>query len=131
MAQPLGASTTATGRIGAQIGTVTVAADYVLGAGWGATGSVTDVRTGSHDQAGQFTITAAGGSYAQATATITLTFKDGAYPAAPRTVIITNVNGVAIDTGHNSYTCSTTALVIAYKVLPAAGTYTFDYLVVA
>lgn len=131
MAQKQGASSTTSGRVGAEIGTATAAADYVLGVGWGATGSVTDVRTGSNDQAGQFTITAAGGSYAQATATVTLTFKDGAYASAPRTVIITNVNAVAIDTGHTSYTCSTTALVITYKVLPAAGTYTFDYLVVA
>ena len=64
------------------------------------------------------------------TATVTITFKS-AYAATPRAVIVTCVNGVAIDTGHVSYAVTTTSLVLTYKVLPAAGAYTFDYLVIA
>lgn len=100
-----------------------------VGVGWGATGSAA-LSTGANDVAGQVVVTAAGGTYAQATATVTLTFGK-AYATAPRAVLITCVNDVAIDTGHASYTVSTTALVITYKVLPAAGTYTFNYACVA
>lgn len=100
-----------------------------VGAGWGATGSAA-LSTGANDVAGQVVVTAAGGTYAQATATVTITFGKP-YATAPRAVLISCVNAVAIDTGHASYTVSTTALVITYKVLPAAGAYTFNYLVVA
>ncbi len=41
------------------------------------------------------------------------------------------MNAVSIDTGHVSYAVTTTALTLTYKVLPAAGAYTFDYLCVA
>ena len=117
------------GRLDASSGTAVAAADFAVGAGWGATGSVTNVRTGSNDQAGSFTITAAGGSYAQATATIVLTFKDGAYASAPRAVHVSMSNAVALDTGHATWSCTTTALTITYLVLPAAGAYTFTYTV--
>ncbi len=100
-----------------------------VGAGWGATRSAA-LTTGANDVAGQVVVTAAGGTYAQATATVTITF-GSAYAATPRAVLLSMVNEVAIDTGHASYTVSTTALVITYKVLPAAGAYTFDYLVIA
>lgn len=100
-----------------------------VGLGWGATGSAA-LTTGANDVAGQVVVTAAGGTYAQATATVTITFGK-AYATAPRSVQITNSNAVAIDTGHTSYAVTTTALVITYKVLPAAGAYTFDYLCIA
>jgi len=100
-----------------------------VGVGWGATGSAA-LTTGANDVAGQVVVTAAGGTYAQATATVTITFGK-AYAVAPRAVLISCVNNVAIDTGHASYAVTTTALTITYKVLPAAGAYTFDYLCVA
>lgn len=100
-----------------------------VGVGWGATGSAA-LTTGANDVAGQVVVTAAGGTYVQATATVTITFAK-AYATAPRAVILSMVNSVAIDTGHASYAVTTTALVITYKVLPAAGTYTFDYLCIA
>lgn len=100
-----------------------------VGVGWGATGSAA-LSTGANDVAGQVVVTAAGGTYVQATATVTITF-GRAYATAPRAVLISCVNDVAIDTGHASYVATTTSLVITYKVLPAAGTYTFDYLCVA
>ncbi|MBK7823413.1 MAG: hypothetical protein IPJ61_20720 [Tessaracoccus sp.] len=106
-------------------GTPTVA----VGAGWGATGSAA-LTTGANDVAGQVVVTAAGGTYAQATATVTITFATS-YAAAPRAVIVTCVNAVAIDTGHVSYAVTADALVLTYKVLPAAGAYTFDYLCIA
>lgn len=100
-----------------------------VGVGWGATGSAA-LSTGANDVAGQVVVTAAGGTYAQATATVTITFGK-AYATAPRAVLISCVNDVAIDTGHASYAVTTTALTITYKVLPAAGTYTFNYVCIA
>jgi len=117
------------GQITATGNTALAAGNVAIAAGWGATGSVA-ITSGANDVAGQLVVTAAGGSYAQATATITITFTS-AWATAPRAVLISCVNDVAIDTGHASYTVSTTALVITYKVLPAAGTYTFDYLCIA
>jgi methionine-rich copper-binding protein CopC len=105
------------------------APSVAVGVGWGATGSAA-LTTGANDVAGQVVVTAAGGTYAQATATVTITFGTP-YATAPRSVQITNSNAVAIDTGHTSYSVSTTALTITYKVLPAAGVYTFDYLCIA
>ena len=117
------------GQITAEGQTALAAGNLAVGVGWGATGSAV-FTSGANDVAGQVVVTAAGGTYAQATATVTITFAS-AYATAPRAVILSMVNAVAIDTGHASYAVTTTALVITYKVLPAAGVYTFDYLVVA
>lgn len=117
------------GQISAEGQTALAAGNLAVGAGWGATGSAV-FTSGANDVAGQVVVTAAGGTYAQATATVTITFAS-AYASTPRSAIITNVNAVAIDTGHTSYVLTTTSLVITYKVLPAAGAYTFDYLIVA
>jgi len=105
------------------------APSVAVGVGWGATGSAA-LTTGANDVAGQVVVTAAGGTYAQATATVTITFGTP-YATAPRSVIVTCVNAVSIDTGHVSYAVTTTALTLTYKVLPAAGAYTFDYLCIA
>lgn len=117
------------GQITAEGQTALTASNLAVGAGWGATGSAV-FTSGANDVAGQVVVTAAGGTYAQATATVTITFAS-AYATAPRAVILSMVNAVAIDTGHASYAVTTTALVITYKVLPAAGVYTFDYLCIA
>ena len=117
------------GQVTAEGQTDLAAGDVAIGAGWGTTGTKA-ITSGSNDVAGQIVVTASGASFAQATATVVITFKS-AYVTAPRTVIATCVNGVAIDTGHVSYAVTTTSLVLTYKVLPAAGAYTFDYLVVA
>ncbi|MDQ5978311.1 MAG: hypothetical protein QG602_1285 [Verrucomicrobiota bacterium] len=119
----------ARGQITAEGNAALAAAQLAVGAGWGATGSAV-FTSGANDVAGQVVVTAAGGTYAQATATVTITFKS-AYAATPRAVIVSCVNAVAIDTGHVSYAVTTTSLVLTYKVLPAAGAYTFDYLVIA
>ena len=117
------------GQVTATGQTALGAGDVAIGAGWGTTATKA-ITTGANDVAGQVVVTAAGGTYAQATATVTITFKS-AYAATPRAVIVSCVNAVAIDTGHVSYAVTTTSLVLTYKVTPAAGAYTFDYLVIA
>src|SRR5438132_1190187 len=67
-------------------GTPVVAADFALGAGFGSTSPVA-VVAGSDDRHGQIAITCSGSGFAQATATVTLTFKDGGYGAAPFAVV--------------------------------------------
>lgn len=117
------------GQITATGQTALAGGGLAVGAGWGVSGSAV-FTSGANDVAGQVVVTAAGGTYAQATATVTITFAS-AYATAPRAVILSMVNNVAIDTGHASYVVTTTSLVITYKVLPAAGAYTFDYLCIA
>ena len=123
-----GASSTAGGVLSGNIGTALVAGDVAIGAGWGATGTKA-ITAGANSQRGQIVVTAAGGSYAQATATIVITFPDP-YTTAPNVALVTMSNAVALDTGHATWTCTTTALTITYLVLPAAGVYTFNYALV-
>lgn len=118
MAQAQGVSTTASGRIDGSLGTVhTTTAAFVLGAGWGA--STMAITSGSTDQRGELTITCAtGGGLAQATATVTMTFLDGAYAAAPWPLTNSD-NDNSIDTGRFAVTSrSTTAVVWTFSVLP-------------
>lgn len=131
MAQPQGSSSTAGGRLDGSIGTAAVAADFALGAGWGA--STVAVASGSNAQRGQITITCAtGGGLAQATATCTFTFPDGAYASAPW-VIPFSTNDNSIDTGRWAVTTrSTTSVVLTFSVLPVnAKIYVMNYLIVA
>lgn len=118
------------GQITATGNTALAAGNIALGAGWG--GTTVAITSGANDVAGQLVLTCAtGGGLAQATATITITFAT-AYSATPRAVLISCSNDNSIDTGHTSYTVSTTALVITFLVLPVnTKIYTFDYLVVA
>lgn len=119
------------GRIDASSGTALVAGDVALGAGWGNT-ATKSITAGSNDQAGQIVVTSGGAGQSQATATVVITFSDGAYASTPRTAIVTTTNDNSIDTGHAKYTVSTTALTITFNVLPVdTKIYTFNYLVVA
>ena len=131
MAQPQGNTSTAGGRLDGSIGTAAVAGDFALGAGWGA--STVAVTSGSNAQRGEITITCAtGGGLAQATATCTFTFPDGAYASAPWVIPhSTNTNGV--DTGKWAVTTrSTTSVVLTFSVLPVnAAVYKLQYLIVA
>lgn len=133
MPQPEGSSSTNTGRIGAQIGTAAVAADFALGAGWGNTASVV-VTAGSNDQAGIITVTSAGTGQAQATANVTFTFKDGAYAAIPRAALITlmSSSNAVTESQPTQGAVSATVLSWRHSVLPvAAATYKFSYVVIA
>lgn len=120
------------GRLEAMAGTAITSANIALGVGWGDGSTAVAVRSGSNDQAGQISVTSAGANQAQATATVTLTFTDGAYSTAPRTVLITTTNNNSIDTGHVTYTCSTTALVMTFSLLPVdTKVYVFNYAVIS
>ena len=101
------------GQISAEGQTDLAAGDVAIGAGWGTTGTKA-ITSGSNDVAGQIVVTASGASFAQATATVVITFKS-AYAPAPRTVIAT-----------------TTALTLSFSVLPVdTKIYKINYLVVA
>lgn len=133
MPQPEGNSSASTGRIGAQIGTPAVAANFALGAGWGTTASVS-VGAGSNDQAGTITITSAGTGQAQATADVTFTFADGAYAATPRAALLSllNSSNAVNEAGQTNGSVSTTQLIWRHGVLPVATkTYKYAYVVIA
>lgn len=100
-------------------GTAVVAGDFVLGAGWGSTGSAT-VTAGSTDQGGELVITASGSSYAQATATVVFTFKDGAFPRAPVYLVTSSTDQSLTEVGGWAQTSTTTALTLTYGVLPVS-----------
>ena len=129
MAQPTGIISADGGRLDASLGTVLAAGNVALGAGWGA-GTVA-ITEGSNDQAGVLTVTAVtGGGLAQATATITVTFADGAYLFAP-VVLATVTSTSSIDEGHVVATSTTTGFVLTFSVLPVTTKlYRFTYAVI-
>ena len=132
MPQPQGSSSTAGGRLDGSIGTAVAASNFAFGAGWGAS-TVSAVATGSTDQRGQITITCAtGGGLAQATATLTFTFADGAYASAPW-IIPHSTNSNGVDTGKWDVTTrTTTTVVLTFSVLPVnAATYKLGWIIVA
>lgn len=134
MAQKQGSSSTVSGRVGAEVGTVVTSANIALGAGWGTTASIAMTNALSNDQAGTFTITSSGTGQAQATANVTLTFIDGAYEGVPRAAIVTlqSSSNAVTEAQPTQVTSSTTALSWRHSVLPvAAATYRYSYLVVA
>jgi hypothetical protein len=105
------------GRLDASSGTALAAGDVAIGAGWGTTATKA-ITAGSNDQAGQIVVTSSGASQAQATATVVITFADGAYASTPRCVLVTTTNDNSIDTGHCTYSVTTTALTITFSLLP-------------
>ena len=64
-------------------GTVLVAGDFALGAGWGSTASIAFGGASAYDTHGYFAVTAGGAGIA-ANPNVVLTFKDGAFPQADR-----------------------------------------------
>ena len=114
------------GQISAEGQTALVAGDVAIGAGWGTTATKA-ITSGSNDVAGQIVVTSSGASQAQATATVVITFTT-AYATAPRTVIVTTTNDNSIDTGHATYSVTTTALTITFSLLPVdTKVYKFNY----
>lgn len=132
MAQKQGSSSSSGGRVDGSIGTPIAAADIALGAGWGTTASVV-VDAGSNDQRGVLTVTSAGTGQAQATADVTLTFKDGAYAATPFAIVTLLSSSNAVNEAQpTNASCSTTALAFRHSVLPVATkTYKYAYHVIA
>ena len=129
MPQPQGPKTTRGGRLSCEVGTDLVAGNVALGAGWG--DGTLAITAGSNDVAGKLVVTAiTGGGLAQATATITVTFADGAYNAAPF-IIVTTTNDNSIDTGHATWTSTTTGFVLTFSLLPVTTKiYSFTYAVI-
>jgi hypothetical protein len=108
-------------------GTALVAGDFAISAGWGTTATKT-VGANSRDSGGNITIGSAGTGQA-ANPTITLTFKDGAFGAAPRALVVRN-GGVTL-ASVPTWTTTTTTLVITFNGTPvAANNYGFEWLVV-
>lgn len=134
MAQKQGNQSSEGGRLDGSLGTAVVAADFAIGAGWGGT-ATKSVRSGSTDQRGIITITASATTPAQATATIALTFADGAYASTPaffQWTLLSCDNAVAEPNSFSAQACTTTALTCTFGTLPVATkVYVFSYLVIA
>jgi hypothetical protein len=132
MAQLQGNNSTDGGRLDGSIGTAIAASDIALGVGWGSTGAVA-VSAGSNDQRGEFTITAGGTGLAQATATVALTFADGAYASTPFAICqLAESSNAVTEAQPTVVAATTTALSFTHSVLPVtAKTYRYIYHVVA
>lgn len=129
MAQPLIPAAITGHRLNGSHGTALAAGDFALGAGWGTT-PVLAITAGSNDMRGKFTITC-DATAAQATATVTITFKDGAFAAAPFATVTMFSDNAITDSGSVRATTTTTTLVITCDVLPVdTKVYTFHYHVV-
>lgn len=102
-------------RIGS-VGSLVVAGDFALSAGFGSTASVS-VTAGSTDMAGKATVTSAGTGQG-ANPTCTLTFKDGAFPQAPFAVACRT--GGSQLTVPVTVTTTTTTMVITIIGTPSA-----------
>ncbi len=134
MAQKQGNSSSDGGRLDGSLGTAVAAGNVAIGAGWGGTAAAA-IRSGSTDQRGVITITASATTPAQATATIALTFADGAYASAPpffQWTLLSCDNAVAEPNSFSAQACTTTALTCTYGTLPVATkVYVFGYCVIA
>lgn len=107
-------------------GILLVAADFALSAGWGLAASVA-VGAFSTDQRGMITVTSAGVGQG-VNPTITLTFKDGAWPLAP--FALSKMEGGTGAITNTTETTTTTTLVITFLGTPVATlTYTFDWII--
>jgi hypothetical protein len=104
-------------------GQVTVASNTVQGVGWGATKSFTVAGVETRPT---FTIVSAGGTYAQATATMTHTFPGGAYSKIPN-VFARVVSGS--DLGIIISSVTTTGYILTAAVVPAGATTVVEVIV--
>lgn len=130
MAQNQGRKSNDGGRVDGSLGTALAAGNVAIGAGWGTTATAA-ITTGSNDQRGQIVVTSSGTGQAQATATVVITFADGAWASAPW-AIVTTTNDNSIDTGHVTWSSTTTALTLTFSLLPVdTKIYKISYLCVA
>lgn len=110
------------------IGTVHVAGDYALSAGWGTSPSVSAIA--ARDTGGRVTITAGTGA-PTANPTVTLTWKDGTWTTIP-SVVVSRGDIVAPATATWAMTtASATAPVFTFLGTPVASSvYVLDFLAV-
>ncbi len=115
--------TTQTKRLkGGVGGTALVAGDFVLSAGWGTTASVSAISATDHG--GKFQVNAAGTGFA-ADCTVTMTFKDGAWPVAPVAIVKRNGGNGTVEA---TWTTTTTTMVLSYSGVPInGGVYIFNF----
>ena len=140
MAQAQGTSSSSAGRLdGSLTNTSLAAADtaIVLGAGWGTTATFA-VAPGSNDQRGVVTVTSSGTGQAQATANVTLTFKDGTYALLVASYVPTLIvslqsssNSAAEPQPTNVAATLTTATWRAGALPVAAATYRYAWGIIA
>ena len=126
MAQNIGRSNK---RLDGSDGAVLAAGNIALGVGWGDSAATVTITAGSNAQRGRISILTAGSNQAQATATIVLTFPDGAWPAAPFCLQKETTNDNSL-TNHTAFTVTTTTTTATFThtVLPVTGkNYVLDY----
>ena len=134
MTQQQGNKVTSAGRLdGSLQREVLTSANFALGVGWGDGAVVITVAEGSTDQRGSVSIKSVGSNQAQATATVVLTFADGAYASTPFALVSLNNNDNAVTTAQpQAVAATTTTLSWTQAVLPVANkTYTFAWAVIA
>jgi hypothetical protein len=113
-------------RLWANYGTPLTLGDFSLSSGWGSSATVS-VYSGSTDQRGQITVTA-NGSGMGANPTLTLTFHDGTWFAAPFAVV--GRNDPNAPAGTPTWSTTPTTLVITFPTTPIAGaTYQFTWMI--
>jgi hypothetical protein len=133
MTQLQGSRTASGGRLDGSNATEVTAANFAIGVGWGGTATFT-ITDDSTDQCGQIVITASTTTPAQATATVTLTFADGAYGGTAPIPMVTLASSTQAvnDPQPTAVVATTTALSWTSGVLPVATkVYTFNYILVA
>lgn len=114
-------------RLTVNTGTAIVAGDFTLSAGFGTTRSIASITTGTRDMRGLFSVSSSGTGQA-ANPTITLTFKDGTFPAAPFAMV--SRNGGSQPTVQTTWQTTATTLVITFVGTPVAGdTFGYSYMV--
>jgi hypothetical protein len=99
---------------------------FALSGGWGSTASVGSIS--GTDTRGRFTVTSSGTGQG-ASPTITITFRDGAFSAAPYAIV--SRNGGSQSSVLPTWTTTTTTMVATWPGTPiAAQTFSFEYIVV-
>jgi hypothetical protein len=114
-------------RIYADDDTAMSSTDFALSAGWGSTSTVSPI-SGSRDTRGALTVTTSGTGFAGG-ATITITFRDGAYAAAPFAIVVQAGGSGTREIPF--YTITSTTLTIFRASAPAGGqTYIYSWQVI-
>ncbi len=116
--------------VGAGPALATGGTDVALGAGWGGTATVA-VTAGSNDQRGEIVVTASATTPAQATSTVTLTFKR-AFGNTPFAIVIQSANDeAAVVQPARDVVATATTLTFKSSVVPVATKiYKYAYFVI-
>ena len=110
-------------------GTAIMASDWALTSGWGANATIS--AASGRDSGGTVTVTTSALDTPGANPVITLTFKDGAWPAVPNAAASMSDNGTG-PLAPAACRPTTTTLILTYVGTPTAllsKTYIFNYLV--